>query len=115
MITARQRWQSFFLRLNHIEAQDDDPERAVTSRIVYASIGPQIPRQIVLHPRDEHDHELGPPCACCARELNRQQLLIACTVCLQIGHYECWRRSGGCPTVACIAERALPFRQRMTG
>ena len=109
------RWQLLFLRLNQIEARADDPERVIMARFLLARIAPEIPERLVLRPR-EGNREVGPPCTRCARDVASEQLLSACTVCLRVVHYECWRRDGGCPTPACAEERgSLPVRQRRTG
>ena len=97
------RWQTFFLRLNQIEARDQDPERVILARLLRRYLQPDSPRWIVLHPRGEP--EVGPACRRCAERLVTSQLLVACTVCLEAAHHECWRREGGCPQPLCAEER----------
>lgn len=116
MLTARQRWQHFFLRLNQIEARADDPERAAMARFILARVAEDVAPYIVLRPRDQTQGETGPACLRCEGELKRRQLLVACTVCLHVAHHECWRRAAGCPTLACVSERSDPLpAQRRTG
>jgi hypothetical protein len=117
MFSARQRWQEFFLRLNEVEGRSDDPERVLMARTLMACLSEDVPSHVVLRPGDEASAETGPDCVRCERELRRAQLLVACTVCLRIAHHECWRRSAGCPSPACVEERhasVLPYRQPLT-
>ena len=103
MLSRTERWQAFFLRLNQIEAREQDPDRVILARLLLRHLAPEAPRWIVLRPRGEP--EVGPPCRRCDERMRTTQLLVACTVCLEAAHHECWRRAGGCPHPLCVRER----------
>lgn len=110
--TWQNRWNSLFLRLNQIEARSEDPERIILARYILDRLSPRIPRHLVLRPNGRG--EPGPPCAECDAIVHTAEILVACTVCLEVAHLDCWRHVGWCPTCDVdhgTAPALLPVRQ----